>query len=186
MARVTVEDCVTKIPNRFELVMIAARRARDLGSGAELSIDRDNDKNPVVSLREIAEETVRLEDLREALVKGHQKRIEADEPDEDVADLIAGEQVWIDRGGDMEDMMEGDDEVPLSELDKEADDIGGDDELTEDDDVMSRIDIEPGKSFEGDEGNLVDRDVNDLGKAYGDDAEGISDAMDDPDNRFYD
>src|SRR3954451_12477130 len=83
MARVTVEDCVTRIPNRFELVMMAARRARDIVGGAELSLDRDNDKNTVVALREIAERTLPLEVLREALVKGHQRQVDADEPDED-------------------------------------------------------------------------------------------------------
>jgi len=88
---VTVEDCVTKIPNRFELVMVAARRARDVGAGAALSIDRDNDKNAVVALREIAEQAVPLEDLGESLVRGHQKRAEVDDPDEDVIDLMASD-----------------------------------------------------------------------------------------------
>lgn len=92
MARVTVEDCVLKIPNRFDLVMAAAQRARDIAAGASLSIDRDNDKNPVVALREIADETVSLEALRNSLIKGHQKHIEADEPEEDIVELMAGEQ----------------------------------------------------------------------------------------------
>ena len=76
MARVTVEDCVTRFPNQFEPVMMAARRARDVAGGAELSLDRDNDKNTVVALREIAERTLPLEELREALVKGHQRQVE--------------------------------------------------------------------------------------------------------------
>ena len=93
MARVTVEDCVVKIPNRFELVMIAAQRARDISAGAQLTIDRDRDKNPVVALREIADETVDLEMLREGLIKGLQKHVEADEPEEDAIDTQMGENL---------------------------------------------------------------------------------------------
>lgn len=95
MARVTVEDCVLKIPNRFELVMTASQRARELAAGASLTLDRDNDKNPVVALREIAEETVNLEALRNSLIKGHQKHAEIDEPEEEIVDFMAGEQGWI-------------------------------------------------------------------------------------------
>ena len=82
MARVTVEDCVIKIPNRFELVLLAAHRAREITSGAPLSIDRDDDKNPVVALREIADETIGLPNLREAVVRGMQKHVELDEAEE--------------------------------------------------------------------------------------------------------
>jgi DNA-directed RNA polymerase subunit omega len=82
MARVTVEDCVVKIPNRFELVLLAAQRAREITSGAPLSLDRDDDKNPVVALREIAEETVALDHLQDSLVRGMQKHVEMDEPEE--------------------------------------------------------------------------------------------------------
>ncbi len=82
MARVTVEDCVLKVPNRFELVLLAAQRAREITSGAPLSVDRDDDKNPVVALREIADETVALEHLEESLVRGMQKHIEIEEPEE--------------------------------------------------------------------------------------------------------
>ena len=92
MARVTVEDCVTKIPNRFELVMLAAQRARSIAAGAELTLERDKDKNPVVALREIADETIDLDDLREGLVKSLQKHVEMDEPEEDEVDLIAVQQ----------------------------------------------------------------------------------------------
>jgi len=87
MARVTVEDCVLKVPNRFELVMMAAQRARDISSGASLTLDRDNDKNPVVALREIADETVSLENLGNALVQGLQKQNEQDEPEEDIVEF---------------------------------------------------------------------------------------------------
>ena len=100
MARVTVEDCVTKIPNRFELVMLAAQRARSIAAGAELTLDRDNDKNPVVALREIADETIDLDDLREGLVKSLQKHVEMDEPEEDEVDLIAVQQAAVLESGE--------------------------------------------------------------------------------------
>ncbi len=90
MARVTVEDCVDKVPNRFELVMLAAHRARELSSGAPLTVDRDNDKNPVVSLREIAEETQGAEELRERMIASHQTQIEVDEPEDDAMSLLMG------------------------------------------------------------------------------------------------
>lgn len=95
MARVTVEDCVTKIPNRFELVMNAARRARDVSAGAPLTVDRDNDKNPVVALREIADETISLDELGDALIKAYQKVHEPEEPEEDIIELMAGEEEWV-------------------------------------------------------------------------------------------
>ena len=82
MARVTVEDCVVKVPNRFELVLLAAQRAREITSGAPLSIDRDDDKNPVVALREIADETIALDHLKSSVVRGMQKHVEIDEPEE--------------------------------------------------------------------------------------------------------
>jgi len=87
MARVTVEDCVLKVPNRFELVMMAAQRARDISSGAQLTVDRDNDKNPVVALREIADETVSLDALGNELVQSLQKQNEQDEPEEDIVEF---------------------------------------------------------------------------------------------------
>ena len=82
MARVTVEDCVIKVPNRFELVLLAGQRAREITAGAPLALDRDDDKNPVVALREIADEVVQLEHLRDGLVRGMQKHVELDEPEE--------------------------------------------------------------------------------------------------------
>jgi DNA-directed RNA polymerase subunit omega len=87
MARVTVEDCVLQVPNRFELVMVAAQRARDIASGAPLTIERDNDKNPVVALREIADETVSTDALSSAVVQGLQKQAEQDEPEEDIVEF---------------------------------------------------------------------------------------------------
>jgi DNA-directed RNA polymerase subunit omega len=89
MARVTVEDCIDKIDNRFELVMIAAQRARTLSSGAELTLDRDNDKNCVVALREIAEETIDTKEIEENLVQGLQQYVEPDEPEEIEMDLLS-------------------------------------------------------------------------------------------------
>jgi DNA-directed RNA polymerase subunit omega len=79
MARVTVEDCVLKIPNRFQLVMMAAQRSRELSVGGELTVDRDNDKNPVVALREIADETIPLDELETAVIEGLQRNIDVDE-----------------------------------------------------------------------------------------------------------
>ena len=100
MARVTVEDCILKIPNRFELVMIASQRAREIGSGAAMMVDRDNDKNPVVSLREIADTDISLEALGESLVKNHQKVIEIEEDSEDVIDVMEGENEWANVAND--------------------------------------------------------------------------------------
>ena len=88
MARVTVEDCVDKIPNRFELVLLASQRARAISSGAQLLIDRDNDKNPVVALREIAGGEVTPDELREAVIHGMQRHVEVDESEEDDLSLI--------------------------------------------------------------------------------------------------
>jgi DNA-directed RNA polymerase subunit omega len=83
MARVTVEDCVERISNRFELVLLAAQRSRSISAGGEITVDRDNDKNPVVALREIADKTIDFDDVRDSLVKGLQKVAEIDEPEED-------------------------------------------------------------------------------------------------------
>ncbi len=88
MARVTVEDCVDKVENRFDLVLLAAHRARLISSGAELTIDRDRDKNPVVALREIADETILPGDLEEQLIHSLQKQVEVDEPEPDVVPMI--------------------------------------------------------------------------------------------------
>lgn len=92
MARVTVEDCIQKIPNRFELVLLAAQRARNLSRGEELTIDRDNDKNPVVALREIAGETIELPRLEQDLVKSLSRAPEPEPADEEVLDLIPTDQ----------------------------------------------------------------------------------------------
>lgn len=89
MARVTVEDCIDKVDNRFELVLLASHRARQISQGASITIDRDNDKNPVVALREIADETLSPDDLKEDLIHSLQKHVEVDEPEPDPSSLIA-------------------------------------------------------------------------------------------------
>ncbi len=92
MARVTVEDCVERVPNRFELVLLAAQRARNLSRGEELTVDRDNDKNPVVALREIADETIELAKLEGDLIKSLSRSPEPEPADEEVLDLIPTDQ----------------------------------------------------------------------------------------------
>jgi len=89
MARVTVEDCIDKVDNRFELVLLAAHRARTIASGASILVPRDNDKNPVVALREIAEEKLTPEDLKEELIHSLQKHVEVDEPEQETVPLLA-------------------------------------------------------------------------------------------------
>jgi DNA-directed RNA polymerase subunit omega len=98
MARVTVEDCIVRVPNRFDLVMRAAQRARAISVGSSLTVEPDNDKNPVVALREIADGTVDVEELRNSLIKEQQKHVEMDEPEEDEMDFIAMQQ---EMNGDM-------------------------------------------------------------------------------------
>ncbi len=106
MARVTVEDCVEKVPNRFELVALAAQRARHISAGAALTVDRDDDKNPVVSLREIADETVQLDELKEDLIKSLQRHVEQDEPEDDLVDDMAIRQELAGEGGAGDDEIE--------------------------------------------------------------------------------
>ena len=107
MARVTIEDCIDKLPNRFELVLLAAHRARLVSQGAPLTVDRDRDKDPVVALREIASETINKDDLREEYIHAMQKHVEVDEPEETEVPLIA-------QSGDMmmvNDQAEGSEEL---------------------------------------------------------------------------
>ena len=108
MARVTVEDCVEKVPNRFDLVMLAAHRSRNVAAGAPLTVDRDNDKNPVVALREIADETIGVDDTRESLIRSMQRHVEIDEPDEeDALELMAGAMMAGDGADPSEYVREG-------------------------------------------------------------------------------
>ena len=96
MARVTVEDCIDKVDNRFDLVLLASHRARTISSGAPITIDRDNDKNPVVALREIADETVSPGDLKEDLIHSLQKYVEVDEPEPEAMPLIGAPGAGVD------------------------------------------------------------------------------------------
>jgi len=106
MARVTVEDCIDKVDNRFELVLLAGHRARAIASGSPITIDRDNDKNPVVALREIADQTISPEDLREELIHSLQKFTEVDEPEPETVPMIAsGGSAGVDDSDIMLDRM---------------------------------------------------------------------------------
>lgn len=131
MARVTVEDCVDKVENRFELVLIAAHRARMIAAGSQITVDRDNDKNPVVSLREIAELTLAPEDLKEDFIQSLQKHVEVDEPEAEAVPALAAvsEEARPDSLGDVqfdrmteEDLLRGlEGLVPPAETEDEGD-----------------------------------------------------------------
>ncbi|HVJ55816.1 MAG TPA: DNA-directed RNA polymerase subunit omega [Aliidongia sp.] len=143
MARVTVEDCVMKVPNRFELVLVAAQRARDIASGTPISIDRDNDKNPVVALREIADSMIEVDVLKNALVTGLQKQPDVDEPEED-RELSIGEPTWPQGAGEQaideelkEDMLFSTEEEGDAEGEEDAD--GAPDELGEEADISGDL-----------------------------------------------
>lgn len=125
MARVTVEDCVEKLPNRFELVMVAAQRARKIGSGAALTVERDNDKNPVIALREIAEGTVSIDDLKEEIIRGKQRIIAMDDDGEDVVDSMEGEEEWkaMARGAALE--MDADEDEDEEDAEPGLEDMAG-------------------------------------------------------------
>jgi DNA-directed RNA polymerase subunit omega len=130
MARITVEDCVTRIPNRFELVMLAAQRARDMSAGAPLTVERDNDKNPVVALREIADDTVDLDHLRYELIHGLRRHVEIEEQPED--DLVAAyqkEQPVIEHDPLM--LIDSDDEFELPSVPDDAENSDEDDQPAE-------------------------------------------------------
>jgi DNA-directed RNA polymerase subunit omega len=114
MARVTVEDCVDKVENRFELVLLASHRARLISQGAAITIDRDNDKNPVVALREIAEETLSPGDLKEDLIHSLQKHVEVDEPE-----AVAVPQVTADSGATEATETDTDDNVSFDSMSEE-------------------------------------------------------------------
>ena len=127
MARVTVEDCVQKIPNRFELVLLGAQRARNISRGEQLTIDRDNDKNPVVALREIAESTQAPEDLKEDFIHSLQRHVEVDEPEAEMVPAltpIGGVETGADAQFDRmteEDLLRGlEGLVPPAEIEDEA------------------------------------------------------------------
>ena len=96
MARVTVEDCIDRVENRFDLVLLSAHRGRMISSGSQITVDRDNDKNPVVALREIADKTISPEDLREDLIHSLQKYVEVDEPEPEAVPLIGAAAAGVD------------------------------------------------------------------------------------------
>jgi DNA-directed RNA polymerase subunit omega len=125
MARVTVEDCVVRIPNRFDLVLVAAQRAREIAAGASITLDRDNDKNPVVALREIADVTVSLEGLQESLVKGLQRQVEIDEPEEEILEVMADEQALAQAMmAGVQEAADAEDERDVEAVDDLGDDLG--------------------------------------------------------------
>ena len=162
MARVTVEDCVDKIPNRYELLMVAAQRAKDIAAGAPITVARDNDKNSVVALREIAEETVSIEELQKSLVLGLQKYVEVEEPEEEEMEIMAAEKELADLDdqfsgvlldNEMSDGMqvhgEDDDVLDLDAADAEGDDLSLDDEDGMDDNFDLGDDL--GDNFDDEE-----------------------------------
>jgi DNA-directed RNA polymerase subunit omega len=120
MARVTVEDCVLKVPNRFDLVMVASQRAREISAGAQLTLERDNDKNPVVALREIADGTVNTDVLADSVIIGLQKHVENDEPEEE------GQGFGVGAGEDMLAEMQ---QAQISDEDAEEADMAIDGEF---------------------------------------------------------
>lgn len=147
MARVTVEDCILLVPNRFELVMMAGQRAREISSGAALQVDRDRDKNPVVALREIADQKLDLEGMKETLIKGYQRRIEADSNEEELKELMAEEQKWATAAAAMaEGIARADRAMAEESMEEEAgDDLG--DEADDGEDGFEGDDAS-GMSFE--------------------------------------
>lgn len=129
MARVTVEDCVVKIPNRFELVMLAAQRAREISAGSPLTVEKDNDKNPVIALREIAEDSLVLENLRQSLIQGLQRQVESEEPQDDAMELLAQDRDIA--GVPEEATMDGiEDEMDVEDAETDAAKAGVTDEAT--------------------------------------------------------
>lgn len=119
MARVTVEDCVEKVPNRFELVMVASQRTREISAGAEIRVERDRDKNPVVALREIAEDKVVPTELYNGLIQGLQRHVEVDEPEEDGFDAMAANPEFAQIAGQMNEQMAAEAGMGVDEADEE-------------------------------------------------------------------
>lgn len=159
MARVTVEDCIDKIPNRYELLMVAAQRAKDIASGSQITVARDNDKNPVIALREIADETVSIEELQKSLVMGLQKYVEVEEPEEEELEIMAAEKELA----DLDEQFSG---LLLDSDISDAMQIHG-----EDDDIDLEAEGDGDISFDDDEDVLGDS--LDLGGDLGDDFDNI-------------
>ena len=157
MARVTVEDCIDKIPNRYELLMVAAQRAKDIASGSPLTLPRDNDKNTVVALREIADGTVSVEELQKSLVMGLQKYVEVEEPEEEEMEIMAAEK-------------------ELADLDEQFSGVLLDNEMSDAMQVRDDDDIDLDAEVDGGVDD-VDDDALDMGDDMGDDfgADDLSD-----------
>ncbi len=156
MARVTVEDCIDKLPNRYELVLVAAQRAKDISAGSMITVDRDNDKNSVVALREISENRVSIEDLQESLVKNQQKLVEIQEPEDEEVEIISAEKELAALDSQFSsDMISDEDLNNVMQIHDGSDD---DDNLDLDADVDD-IDFDDGADF-GDES--YDEDMDDL------------------------
>lgn len=145
MARVTVEDCIDKIPNRYDLVLIASQRAKDIGAGSRLQVERDNDKNSVVALREISENRVSIEDLQKSLVMGLQKYVEVEEPEEEEVEILSAEKELADL-----DETFSSDMISDEDLDGVMQIHGGDDDDLLDLDADAEVDFDDGTDF-GDE-----------------------------------
>mgnify|MGYP005775024717 FL=1 len=159
MARVTVEDCVDKIPNRYELLMVAAQRAKDISSGAPITVARDNDKNPVIALREIADETVSIEELQKSLVMGLQKYVEVEEPEEEELEILAAEKELADL----------DDQFSGLLLDNE---MGDGMQIRDDDDALDLDAADADSDVSLDDDAALD-DALDLGDDLGDDFDDV-------------
>ena len=151
MARVTVEDCIDKIPNRYELLMVAAQRAKDISAGSPITLPRDNDKNPVIALREIAEETVSIEELQKSLVMGLQKYVEVEEPEEEELEIMAAEKELVDLDeqfngllldNELNDSMQVVDDDDGLDLEADADVAADDDDLQLEDSLEMGVDID--------------------------------------------
>ena len=159
MARVTVEDCVDKIPNRYELLMVAAQRAKDISSGAPITVARDNDKNPVIALRGIADETVSIEELQKSLVMGLQKYVEVEEPEEEELEILAAEKELADL----------DDQFSGLLLDNE---MGDGMQIRDDDDALDLDAADADSDVSLDDDAALD-DALDLGDDLGDDFDDV-------------
>lgn len=139
MARVTVEDCIINVPNRFELVLLAAKRAREISAGASLSVARDNDKNPVVALREISENTISTDALREGVIKAMQRNVFIDETesdlDEELQDVMQAEQNWKGQHKVETDMIVSDEELNDEDETEEEESEDSDDILEDEEEA---------------------------------------------------
>ncbi|MBQ8631934.1 MAG: DNA-directed RNA polymerase subunit omega [Alphaproteobacteria bacterium] len=135
MARVTVEDCIDKIPNRYELLMVAAQRAKDISAGSPITLPRDNDKNPVIALREIADNTVNIEDLQKSLVMGLQKYVEVEEPEEEELEIMAAEKELVDLDEQFSGLLLDSDVSDSMQVVDEDGEVDDDLDLAADDDI---------------------------------------------------